>query len=100
MPKHHRHKQREEHVARRSGLLYVAIAGAVLAVVLLLALQVGQAAWPAWLVTYRGQVIGLLGLALLAAVCAAPILIEANKRPRHLSGPGHNPEQGWRSKEP
>ncbi len=94
MPRYHRHHEQERRPTNRVTLYVAVIAGALVLVELLLALRVGQAAWPEWLVTARGQILGLLGLALLAAVCALPILIEANKRPRHLSGPGHNPEQG------
>ncbi len=99
MPRLRHHRQREERPRRRTGLYLLIPIGLVLIIVLLLALQVGQTAWPAWLVMYRGQIIGVLGLFVLALLCAAPILIEAHTRTRHLSGPGHNPEQGWRSKD-
>src|SRR5512138_2157999 len=95
-----RHRERHHAEARdpriiRKGWLYLAIAVGVLFVIeILLGLKAGQSLWPAWLVSARGQVLGLLGLALLAGVCALPILLEASKRPQHLSGPGHNPEQG------
>ncbi len=92
-----RHRERRHPEVRRatSPKVYVAVAVSVLVViVLLLALKVGQQVWPGWLVTYRNQVIGLLGLGLLGGLCALPIIIEADRRPRRLSGPGHNPEQG------
>ncbi len=94
MPRHRKHYEREAPPANRVTLYVASIAGVLVVVELLLALKVEEGAWPAWLVSARGQILGLLGLALLAAVCALPILLEANKRPRHLSGPGHNPEQG------
>ena len=94
MPRHRERHHREERKPRSLKLHLGMAAGVLVVIVLLLALKVGQQVWPAWLVTYRGQVIGLLGLALLAAVCALPILVEADRRPRRLSGPGHNPEQG------
>ncbi len=94
MPRHHKQHEHERRPANRVMLYVAGIAGVLVVIELLLALKVGEGAWPEWLATARGQILGLLGLALLAAVCALPILIEANKRPRHLSGPGHNPEQG------
>ncbi len=92
--KHHRQAQHEKRPASRLGLVLAIAGGVLLVIVLLLGLKVGQEAWPGWLVTYRGQIVGLLGLVLLAVLCAVPILLEASKRPRRLSGPGHNPEQG------
>ncbi len=94
MPRHRKHQEHEAPPTNRVTLYVAVIAGVLVMVELLLALKVGEGAWPEWLVTARGQILGLLGLGLLAAVCALPILLEANKRPRHLSGPGHNPEQG------
>jgi FtsH-binding integral membrane protein len=47
-----------------------------------------------WLAAHRGQVVGALGLALFAVLLALPIVMEYERHPRHLSGPGKNPEQG------
>jgi hypothetical protein len=66
----------------------------LIAVVLALAFRVGQAVWPAWLTDHRTQIMGVVGLALFITVCLSPVIIEANSNPRHLSGPGKNPEQG------
>ncbi len=100
MPRHHRSHVQERRPVNRLTLSLAIIAGVLVVVLLLLALKIGQGAWPDWLVTSRGQIIGFLGLGLLAALCALPILIEADKRPRPLSGPGHDPHQGPRGKQP
>ena len=63
-------------------------------VVLGLTFRVGQAVWPAWIMKARIEIIGILLLTVLATILFSPIIIEANSNPRHLSGPGKNPEQG------
>lgn len=63
-------------------------------VVLALTFRVGQAVWPAWIMKSRLEIIGTLLLAVLATILFSPIIIAANSDPRHLSGPGKNPEQG------
>lgn len=92
--RHHRQAQHEKRPAGRLGRYLAGFGGVLLIILLALWLKVGQQVWPGWLVSYRGRIIGLLGLVLLAVLCALPILLEASKRPRRLSGPGHNPEQG------
>ncbi len=47
-----------------------------------------------WLAAHRMQVVGALGLALFAVLLSLPLVIEYERHPRHLSGPGKNPEQG------
>ncbi len=47
-----------------------------------------------WVVANHAQIIGVVGLVVLAALLSLPIVIEFNRHPRHLSGPGKNPEQG------
>ena len=47
-----------------------------------------------WLAAHRMQVVGALGLVLFAVLLALPIVVEYERHPRHLSGPGKNPEQG------
>ncbi len=75
---------------RRAGLVAM-LAVAVLIVLAGAAVVLVQAPWMA---AHRGQLIGVVGLALLAVVCAMPVVVEFNRHPRHLSGPGRNPEQG------
>ncbi len=62
------------------------IAALVVAMVIVGVLQ------SAWVVAHRGEVIGLLGLALLFVIASIPIVVEFNTHPRQLSGPGHNPK--------
>jgi hypothetical protein len=54
--------------------------------------QAGEIWWPAWLVEYRRQIIGIIVLAIICVIIASPIIIEADTNPRALSGPGKNPK--------
>ena len=47
-----------------------------------------------WIDAHRGQIVGLLGLGLLAVLASIPIVVEANVHTRHLSGAGKDPRQG------
>lgn len=80
---------------RRRTKQYLALFVLFLTVILLaLAFRMGQVAWPAWLLAYRTQIIGIVLLAILVTISLSPVIVEANGNPRHLSGPGKNPEQG------
>ncbi len=92
MSSRHRHSHELTARARRGRTaLVVMIAAAVVLVaagVVVLLLQ------SPWIVAHRGQIIGFIGLGLLAALFSLPIIVAFQREPRHLSGPGHNPEQG------
>ena len=97
MSKIRRHLHRDDIKRnRRRTLQYLALFVIFLiAIVLVLAFRVGQVVWPAWLIEYQTQMIGIVLLAIVITICLSPVIIEANVNPRHLSGPGKNPEQGW-----
>ena len=96
MSKMHRHPHRDDikRNRRRTKQYLVLFVISLTAIVLALAFRVGQVAWPAWLIEYRTQIIGIVLLAILVTICLSPVIVEANSNPRHLSGPGKNPEQG------
>jgi FtsH-binding integral membrane protein len=66
----------------------------IIAIVLVLAGAAVLLIQSPWMMAHRMQVVGALGLALFAMLLALPIVVEFNRHPRHLSGPGKNPEQG------
>lgn len=66
----------------------------LLAIILILALRVGEIWWTAWMTEYRTRIIGILILAELILGFSAPTIIEANSNPRALKGPGKNPQMG------
>ncbi len=68
----------------------------LLAIILVLILRVGDFLWPAWMIEYRSLIAGILAFAVIFLLLLSPIIIEFNSKPRILSGPGKNPEQGWR----
>ena len=86
----HKAEQAERMTMRRRAVLIAGLAVIVLALVggVMAVLR------SAWVAAHNGQIVGVLGLIVLAVLCALPIAIEFQKHPRHLSGPGHNPEQG------
>lgn len=91
MSKRQRRAHETVHSAnRRTGLIVAGSVAAVLVVAGGLALVVQSP----WIVAHRGQIIGFIGLGLLAALFSMPIIVAFQREPRHLSGPGHNPEQG------
>jgi hypothetical protein len=94
MPRPHNDRQRIEQSAERTKRYLIAAVVFLIAIDLALILRVGQAVWPAWMVAYRTQLIGLVLLGTLVTVIASPLIVEVSSNPRHLSGPGHNPEQG------
>ena len=86
-----RHADRARRMTKRRLALIATISAAVLLAVAAVVVLLVQTPW---LAVHRGQVVGALGLALLAVLLALPIVLEYNRHPRHLSGPGRNPEQG------
>jgi uncharacterized BrkB/YihY/UPF0761 family membrane protein len=94
MPRHH-HRRKEIRRSARSIRLYLGLFMLLLVLMALgLAFKAGEAVWPAWLVAARTQLIGALLLGLLVTLLLSPVIVEENRNPRPLSGPGHNPEQG------
>ncbi len=77
--------------AKERWLLIVLVAVVVLLVVAGAAVLLIQTPWMA---AHRTQVLGGMGLIVLAVLLSLPIVIEYERHPRHLSGPGKNPEQG------
>ena len=94
MSSEHPERAQARRIAERTRSALVLVILLLLAVAILLGFRLGEAAWPAWMAAYRTQLIGFDLLAVLVLVCLGPIVVEVNSRPRHFSGPGHNPEQG------
>ena len=97
MPRLRRHHDSRSETKRTAPKTKDYLAAWIILLVLIslgLIFQVAEGLWPAWLVDHRTQVIGFVLLVLFFSICAFPIMVEADKNPRHLSGPGHNPQQG------
>ncbi len=91
-------RQRRSHEAEQAGRSAKQRWGLLVVVLAVVLLVVAGAAvlliQTPWMDAHRMQVVGVLGLALLAVLFSLPIVIEFNRHPRPLSGPGKNPEQG------
>ena len=97
MPRLRRHHDAQTKIDRTADNTRVFLSAWIIFLVLValrLILKLAEDMWPAWLVDHRTQVIGLVLFGLLVSICAFPILVEADKAPRHFSRPGHNPQQG------
>ncbi len=92
--KHRNDRSEMKRIARRAKMYLAAVILLLLAFVLVLAFQVKQDIWPGWLVEYRTEVIGIILLVVVAILALSPVIIEVSSNPRHLSGPGKNPEMG------
>jgi nucleoside permease NupC len=55
---------------------------------LVLMFKLGEIFWPAWMIEYRRQILGIVMFALVGFVLWSPIMIEATANTRTLSGPG------------
>lgn len=95
MAAHEKRRQRIRRIAQRTKLYLGLVLLLLTALALLLAFRVGERFWPAWMSTYRTLLIGLDLLGLVTTLLLSPLIIEANSNPRPLSGPGHDPRQGW-----
>lgn len=85
----------KKQIARTTRLSLAFLITFLIAIILALIFRVGQVLWPVWMIEYRTQIIGIISLALLVVIVSSPVIVEVNSNPRHLSGPGKNPEQGW-----
>ena len=94
MSRDHRDRRMAQRIAEKTKVYLVLTILLLISIALLLVFRIGEALWPAWMVAYRTQLIGFDLLGVLTVICLFPIIVEANSKPRHLSGPGHNPEQG------
>ena len=95
MRRRHNKRGDKKQIARATKRWLAVLIGFLIAIILALIFRVGQVLWPVWVIEYRTQIIGFITLALLVVVVSSPLIVEANSNPRHLSGPGKNPEQGW-----
>ncbi len=68
----------------------------LIAIILGLIFKVGESWWPTWVINYRKAITGILLFVVMYLILLSPIMIEFNSNPRHLSGPGKNPREGWR----
>lgn len=62
---------------------------------LVLIFKLGEFIWPTWMIDYRAPIMGLALFSTFVLIAVSPVIIEANSNPRHLSGPGKDPRQGW-----
>lgn len=85
---HNGKKQIARNVKRQLTLLII-----LLGIILLtLIFGIGKSWWTAWMIVHRGQIEGILLLAVICLILASPIIVEASSNPRALSGPGKNPK--------
>jgi hypothetical protein len=62
-----------------------------IAVILALNFNIGESFYPAWLVAYQAQIVGILLFILLLLILFSPVMIEFSRNPQRLSGPGEAP---------
>ena len=99
MSKRQRHlhdRGHKEKIARAAKQRLATLITVLIAILLALIFGVGQVLWSAWIIEHRSQIIGVISLAILVVIVSSPIIVEVNTNPRHLSGPGKDPRQGWR----
>jgi len=60
---------------------------------LILIFRIGESSYSSWVTTHRTQIIGALSFLIVVIAVSAPLIIEVNSNPRHLSGPGVH--SGW-----
>ena len=92
MRRRHNNRNDIKRLARRTKQYLAALIILLIAIVLALALRLGQDVWPAPMIEHRTQIIGVMLLALVAIICWFPVIVEANSNPQPFSGPGKNPE--------
>jgi hypothetical protein len=64
----------------------------LIAILLALMLRVGASLWPVWMIARRTQIQAIIILAIIILLLVSPLIVEASRNPRSLSGPGKNPE--------
>jgi hypothetical protein len=55
---------------------------------LVLMFKLGEIFWPAWMIEYRLQIMGVVLLALILLIFSSPLMIHVTSHTRTLSGPG------------
>lgn len=98
MPRMRRiHKKRDgtKKIVRITKQILVLVITFLLTIILVLAFSIGHAVWPQWIVEHRTQIAGILSFITICLIALSPIIVEANSKPRALSGPGRNPKTGW-----
>ena len=88
LEKHDNPKQ----IARAVTNRLTALIGFLIFILLTFIFRIGQSWWPSWLLEYRMQIIGLIGLVELFLIFLSPVIVEATSNTRTLSGPGKNPK--------
>lgn len=88
-----RHKERasRQQIARAAKKRLTLLIAVLTAILLALIFKVGQGWWPAWMILHRGQIEGMILLAIVLLILLSPIIVEASSNPRALSGPGKYP---------
>jgi hypothetical protein len=98
--KHLKHIQQEGYksneqiaLATKQGL--VLVISILVAILVALVFKIGGYFWPRWLLEYRESLIGFFLFITIFLTLFSPVIIEYNRNPRHFSGPGKYPGQGW-----
>ena len=81
----------KQHIARNTGRLMTTLIALLALPALMLMFNLGQDAWPLWLLKNRSKLIGFLLFGVFILTLLSPIIIEFNVNPRPLSGPGRDP---------
>lgn len=82
----------KEQIGKTTRRRLTILIGCLSVIIALLKLGVGQELWPMWLVGSQPLITGTLLFVIVFLILLSPLIIEYEKNPRHLSGPGKNPK--------
>ncbi len=99
MPKFRRHPikndKNKKRIVQTTKQVLVSVLLFLFTILLVLALNVGDFLWPAWMVEHRMQIIGFISFFTVFLIVLSTIIVEVISNPRALSGPGKDPRSGW-----
>jgi hypothetical protein len=94
--KHHKKPKERNQIARTTRSWLILLISFLSAIALLFIFKVGVGQWAHWMVEYRSAIIGIILFIVVVLIASSPVIIEVNSNSRPLSGPGHNPKEGWK----
>lgn len=90
--KHPKDRESRKQIARAVKQRLTILIAFLIAILLALIFRVGEMLWPVWMIAHRIQVEAIIILAIIILLLVSPLIVEASRNPRALSGPGKNPE--------
>ncbi len=75
-------------MARITGTVLKFLMAFLSSAALVLMFKLGEIFWPAWMIEYRLQIMGVVLLALILLIFSSPLMIHVTSHTRTLSGPG------------